>query len=68
MSSGSDVMFTPVGNDTHRDWISVGKPGTFDGKSFYPGASYVEVTGALPNWGDRFVLYDNEAFGGGMTW
>ena len=51
------------GNDTSRDWISVGKPFYFREKLIYPGASYLELFGSYPKWGDKFEIYDNNFVG-----
>ena len=52
-------QFVACGNYTNRDWINVGVLSKFHGKEVYPGASFLEVFGYLPEWSNKYTVYDS---------
>ena len=58
-------MMVAVGNNTNRDWVSIGIPFQYAGKELYPGASMKEIFGNLLSWSDAYTIHSNN--GRGLT-
>ena len=51
------------GNQTHKQWVSIGSVYNENGKNYYPGSLVGETYNNYPTWGDKYQIYDNNNVG-----